>query len=97
MNGQHRYRGVSKAIGGVAIVGFFVTSALCEVGGVASSCCFLPERTALVTFEVVRAVMLLVAWQATSAYLYQDSGFLHHLLQIETNLWPLLFTVTGQQ
>lgn len=97
MGGQHRYGGNSKAIAGVAIVGSLVVSVFCEVGGVASSCCLQLERTAWVTSELLRSVVLLVVWQAASAYLYQDSGLLHHLLQIGTNLWPLLCTVIGQR
>ena len=95
MGGQYRYSRNSKVIGGVAVAGFLATSLFSQVGGVTAFCCLLLE-TGWVAFEVLRSAVLLVVWQAASAYLFQDSGLLHHFVQIGTNLWPLLCMAIGQ-
>ena len=95
MGRQRRYIGNSKAIRGVAIVGFLATL-FSQVGGVTTFCCLL-LGAGWVALEVLRSVVLLVVWQAASAYLYQDSGLLHHFVHIGTNLWPLLCMAIGQQ
>ena len=97
MGGQYRYCGNGKAIGGIVILGFLVAGVSCEVGGLASSCCLLLEGTGWVTFEVARSIVLQVVRQVAWAYLYQDSGLLHHLLQIGASLSPLLCRAMGRQ
>jgi len=93
MGGQRRYSGYSKAIAVVAIVGFLFANAVSDGAGVAVSCGLLSEWTTWMILGVLRLAVLQVVWPAVTVYLYQDSGLLHHLLQVGAGLGPLVCTV----
>jgi len=97
MGGQGRYSGCSKAVAVIAVGGFLGVTAFYEGGGMASSCCLLLERMAWMIFGVLRSVAVQVIWQAVTAYLFQDSGLQHHLLQVGAGVCPLFCTVIGSR
>ena len=86
---QYLYSRNRKPILGVADVGF-VFATFCTLGGAAVEACSLLGNTAWVASTVLRSVILLAGWQAESAYLFEDSRLLQHLLQIAASIWPLL-------
>jgi hypothetical protein len=75
---------------GVAIVTLGFPTFFCKLGGPAEQGCNLFGKTAWVALALLRSVILLADWQAVSAYLWEDSKLLQHLLQIMASIWPLL-------
>jgi hypothetical protein len=53
-------------------------------------------KTAWGALGLFRSVILLADWQAVSAYLWEDSRLLQHLLQIMASLWSLLCLMAGK-
>ena len=84
-----------KPIVGVAIATFGLPTLFCKLGGAAALGCNLLGKTAWVTLTLLRSVILLGDWQAVSAYLWEDSTLLQHLLQIMAPIWPLLCFMAG--
>lgn len=91
---QYIYSRNRKPILGVASVGF-VFATFCALGGAAAQACSLLGNTAWVASTVLRSVILLAGWQAMSAYLFEDSRLLQHLLQIVSSIWPLLHFIVS--
>jgi hypothetical protein len=79
----------------VAAVGFALATLSYKLDGAAAQGCILLDKTAWVALEALRLVILLADWQAVSAYLCEDSGFLQHWLQIGASIWPLLCVIAG--
>jgi hypothetical protein len=84
-----------KPLVGVAIVTFMLPTLFCKFGGSAAPGCKLLGKTAWVALGLLRSVILLADWQAVSAYLWDDSRLLQHLLQIMASIWSLLCFVAG--
>jgi hypothetical protein len=83
-----------KPIVGVTLCGFALAT-LCKLAGaVAQGCSFL-GKTSWVALEVSRSILLLEGWHTVSAYLFEDSRLLPHLLQIALSIWPLLCVMAG--
>jgi hypothetical protein len=87
MTGQYSQN--CKPIAGVASVGF-VLATFCKLGGAAAQGCNILSSTAWAALEVFRSLIVLADWQAVSAYLFQNSGPLQHLLHIIASICPLL-------
>ena len=79
-----------KPLVGVAIVTFTLPTLFCTFGGSAAAGCKLLGKTAWVALGLLRSVILLADWQPVSAYLWDDSRLLQHLLQIMASIWSLL-------
>jgi hypothetical protein len=93
MTGQ--YSRNCKPIVGVAIVLFALPTLFCRLSRAAALGCNLLGKTAWVALALLRSVILLADWQAVSAYLWEDSRLLQHLLQIMASIWPLLCFMAG--
>jgi hypothetical protein len=96
MKGLHTEFRNCKSIRGVAIAGLAFGSTPCKLNGTAALGCQLLGNIGWAALEALRPVLLLAAWQGVPAYLYEDAGFLGHLLQIGATLWPLVRVLTGQ-
>jgi len=73
----------------VAIVGFLLATLSCKLDGAAALACQLLDKTAWVATETVRSAIL-AGWPSVLAYLFEDTRFMQHLLQILACIWPLL-------
>ena len=93
MTGQ--YSRNRTPIVGVAIVTFLLPTLFCKLGGAAALGCNLFSKTVWVVLALTRSVILLAIWQAVSAYLWEDSGLFHQLLQIMASIWPLLYSMAS--
>jgi hypothetical protein len=78
-----------------AIVTFMLHPLFRKLGGAAAPGCKLLSKAAWVALGLLRSVILLADWQAVSAYLWDDSRHLQHLLQIMASLWSLICFVAG--
>jgi hypothetical protein len=86
---QFTYSGTCKPIAGVASVGCALVT-FCKLGGEAIEDCSPLGNAAWVVSALLRSVILLADWRGVSAYLFEDSRLLQHLLQIGASIWPLL-------
>src|SRR5580700_7081553 len=86
---QFTYSGTCKPIAGVASVGCALVT-FCKLGGAAIEDCGPLGNAAWVVSALLRSVILLADWRGVSAYLFEDSRLLQHLLQIGASIWPLL-------
>jgi hypothetical protein len=89
MTGQYTYSRNPRPFVGAAIGVFVLATLLCKLDGAATQVCNLLDKTAWVALEVLRTVILVADSQVLQAYLYEDSRFLQHLMQIGVSLWPL--------
>jgi hypothetical protein len=89
MTFQFIYSQTCKPVVGVTSVGFVVAT-FCKLGGAAAQGCSLLGNTGWVASALLRSVILLADWRAVSAYLFEDSRLLQHLLQLVGSIWPLL-------
>jgi hypothetical protein len=69
---------------------------VCKIGVATAQACILLDSITWTVLEVLRSAIVAMGWEAASAYLYQDSGVVHHLLEIGHGLWPLIWSVVGQ-
>jgi len=83
-----------KPIVKVAIVVFLLATLFCMLRGVTAQECFYFHNLAWVALEVARPAVSAV-WQSAPAHLCERSTLLHHLLEIVTSNWPLLWTTVG--
>ena len=95
MTGQHTKSQNSKTIIGVVIAGLVFATLFCKLDGSASQGCHLLCQTVWAALEVLRLFVTLARWHALAAYLYDNSRFVQHLLQIGASVWPLLGTLAG--
>ena len=94
MMGQYIYSGNCQPSIGVASVGITLAT-FCKLGGAAAQGCSLLGNTGWVASALLRSVILLADWRAVSAYLFEDSRLLQHLLQLVGSIWPLLCFIAG--
>lgn len=84
---------VGRPIVGAAIAGLVFATLFCKLGGAAAQGCRCQSVWA--ALEVLRLAVLLARWHALVGYLYQNSGFVEHLLQAGASIWPWLGLIAG--
>ncbi len=94
MTRQSTYSGNPKPIQEVAIVGFLLATLSCKLNGSAALACQLLDKTAWAATEIVRSAIL-AGWPCVLVYLFEDTRFMQHLLQIGASIWPLLRVIVG--
>ena len=95
MTGPYTYIRSSKPMVGVAMGGCVFAALFCKIDEMRAGECDLFAKAVWAGLEGLRSVILLADWQAVLAYLWEDSRFLQHLLQIGACLWPLLRAMAG--
>ena len=94
MTEQYTYSENRRPFVAAAIGVFVLATLLCKLDGAPAQACNLLDKTTWVALEVLRMVIL-VDSPAVPAYLYEDSRFLQHLMQIGASLWPLLLAMAA--
>ena len=94
MTRQSTYSGNPKPIQEAAIVGFLLATLSCKLDGAAALACQLLDKTAWAATEIVRSAIL-AGWPCVLVYLFEDTRFMQHLLQIGASIWPLLRVIAG--
>ena len=94
MKRQYTYSWNSPLIVGVAIVGFALATLSCKLDEAAARGCNLLDETAWAAFKVLSPVIL-ACWPSAPWYVFEDSKFLEHLLQIGASVWPLICLLAG--
>jgi hypothetical protein len=89
MSGQYTDFRNSRAIVGVAAANIVLATLIYEFGGTAAQGCGLLTSIAWAALELVRSVLLLSHWAAASAYLYDGSRLVQHLVEMGASVVPL--------
>lgn len=92
MRSQHTGSQVARPIVGAAIAGLVFAALFCKLDAAAQACHCHAVWAAL---EALRLAVLLTKWHALAAYLYENSRFVQHLLQVGASLWPWLSAIPG--
>lgn len=90
MSGQYTDFRNSKAIVGVAVANIVLATLIYEFSGTAAQGYSLLANTAWEALDLLRSVLLLAHWAAASAYLYDGSRLLQHLVEIGASVVPLV-------
>jgi hypothetical protein len=96
MTNQHTKSQNGKVFVGVVIAGLVFVTLFCKLDGAAADSCPLLGRAVWAASEVFRLVLTLAKWDPLAPYLYENSRFVQHLLQIGASIWPLVSAITGQ-
>lgn len=95
MAGQYTESQNGKAILIATMAGLVFVTLFCKLDGAAAQGCHLLGDAAWAALEVLRLAVMLTRWNALAAYLYENSRFVEHLLQIGASLWPWLCAMAG--
>lgn len=79
-----------RAIVGAVIAGLVFAVLFCKLDGAAAPACYLLGQAIWAALEVLRLGVVFAKWYDVAAYLYENSGFVQHLLQVGACIWPLL-------
>jgi hypothetical protein len=93
MTTQHTESQVGRPIVVPAIAGLVFATLFCKLDGAAAQVCRCHAFWA--ALEVLRLAVLLAKWHPLAAYLYENSRFVQHLLQLGASLWPWLSVIAG--
>jgi hypothetical protein len=93
MTSQHTGSQLGRPIVGAAIAGLVFATLFCKLDAAAAQGCRC--QTVWAALEVLRLAVLLTKWHPFAAYLYENSRFVQHLLQLGASLWPWLSVIAG--
>ena len=89
MTSRHTGSQNGKLFIGVAIAGLVFATLFCKLDGAAAPACYLLGQAIWAALEVLRLGVLFAKWYGVAAYLYENSRFAEHVLQVGASVWPL--------
>jgi hypothetical protein len=95
MTSQRTQSQNGKTILRVVIAGLVFATLFCKLDGVTARACEVLGKTAWAALEILRLAVIIARWHAVAAYLYENSQFAQHLLQIGASVWPWLSVIAG--